>query len=126
MSVDSIEAYEVKSFKASVNELCKILYDDSDDYVDYMEKFLEKYSFDKYKSFILEHQDILKEAPLLDLILDKVLPATFASIFMKAIHLYTLVGMSHVFYLITFLNSFKMNMTKSYMRRMAYQKYSTP
>lgn len=101
MLINSEDPSEIKSFKETTRRLKKLLETDNDDYVDALEKFISKYSCPEYKSFLKDNQIIIKDNRLLELVLETVLPATFANIFLNTLWLFSVVGKYLLDYFLT-------------------------
>lgn len=80
-------------FSTHIRKIAKALESDDDEHITYIEAFLKAFPPSTSRGFIEENSDLIKRLNLLDLVLDKILPATFADSFLSMIHMLIQIGM---------------------------------
>lgn len=88
----SNEDKKLLSFSTHIKRLVRALEKDDNIYIDYLTSFVEEYPPSTSYDIIKKNEDIIKSSKLLDLVIANVLPATFASLFLKTIKLLSYVG----------------------------------
>lgn len=79
-------------FSLHIRKIAKALEADDDEYITYIETFLKSFPPSTSRGSIEENGELIKRLNLLDLVLDKILPATFADAFLSMLHMLVQIG----------------------------------
>jgi len=80
------------AFPNSLRRLKKALESDDNDYVTQLENFTESFDPGKHASVINKNAQLIKKSKVLDLILDRVLPASFSELFLSSLRILAVLG----------------------------------
>lgn len=86
------EDKKTSSFSYHVKRLARALEKEDSIYIDYLTDFVEEFPPSTSYEIVKNNEEIIKSSKILDLVIDNVLPATFASLFLKTIKLLSYVG----------------------------------